>query len=95
LFAIVIISLLNFFIGELLPPNDSQKSRGFVGWNLTVFKSNLMPNWDGNTFFGVFSIYSSSLAGDFTGATMSATLKDRKNILYNLKETSKSFDFKH
>jgi hypothetical protein len=89
------ISLLNFFIGELLPPNDSQKSRGFVGWNLTVFKSNLMPNWDGNTFFGVFSIYSSSLAGDFTGATMSATLKDRKNILYNLKETSKSFDFKH
>jgi hypothetical protein len=54
-----------------------------------------MPNWDGNTFFGVFSIYSSSLAGDFTGATMSATLKDRKNILYNLKETSKSFDFKH
>ncbi len=89
------ISLLNFFIGELLPPNDFQKSRGFVGWNLTVFKSNLMPNWDGNTFFGVFSIYSSSLAGDFTGATMSATLKDRKNILYNLKETSKSFDFKH
>ncbi len=84
MFAIVIISLLNFFIGELLPPNDYQKSRGFVGWNLTVFKTNLIPHWDNNQFFGVFSIYASALAGDFTGATMSATLKDRKNILQKL-----------
>jgi len=75
------ISLLNFFIGELLPPNDYQKSQGFVGWNLTVFTTNLLPNWDGSSFFAVFSIYASALAGDFTGATMSATLKDRKNIL--------------
>jgi len=75
------ISLLDFFIGECLPPSDFQKSRGFVGWNLTVFKSNLLPHWDGANFFQVFSIYASALAGDFTGATMSATLKDRKNIL--------------
>jgi hypothetical protein len=75
------ISLLDFFIGGLLPPNDFQKSRGFVGWNLTVFTTNLLPNWDGSAFFGVFSIYASALAGDFTGATMSATLKDRKKIL--------------
>jgi hypothetical protein len=31
-------------------------------------------------FFDVFAIYTSALAGDFTGATMSATLKNRKNI---------------
>jgi hypothetical protein len=75
------ISLLNFFIGELLPPNDYQKSRGFVGWNLTVSKTNLLPKYEQMKFFDVFAIYASALAGDFTGATMSATLKNRKNIL--------------
>ncbi len=81
MFAIVMISLLNFFIGELLQPNDYQKSRGFVGWNLTLFKTNLLPNRERMKFFDVFAIYTSALAGDFTGATMSATLKNRKNIL--------------
>jgi solute carrier family 12 sodium/potassium/chloride transporter 2 len=88
------ISLFDFFIGALLPPTDFQKSRGFVGWNLTVFTTNLLPHWDGGTFFSVFSIYASALAGDFTGATMSATLKDRKNIL-QIKKTSESFDSKN
>jgi len=81
LFGVVIISLLDFFIGELIPPNDYQRVHGFIGWNLTVFKDNLLPHFDRSDFFGVLSIYTSAIAGDFTGATMSTTLKNRKSIL--------------
>jgi hypothetical protein len=79
LFGIVIISLLDFFIGELMPPNDYQRAHGFVGWNQTVFSNNLLPHWDGSDFFVVFAMYTSAIAGDLTGVTMSSTLKNRKN----------------
>jgi hypothetical protein len=62
-----------------MPPNDYQRAHGFVGWNQTVFIDNLLPHWDGSDFFKVFSIYTSAIAADFTGATMSSTLKNGNN----------------
>ena len=80
MFVIVVISLLDFFIGDLLPPNDYQKSRGFVGWNITVFNDNLFPHFRETGFFAVFSVYTSGIAGDFTGSAMTANLLNRKPI---------------
>ena len=59
-----------------MPPNEEQKSKGFIGWETFVFNENLLPKWDGESFFTVFAVYISSVSGDFTGATMSGTLAD-------------------
>lgn len=59
-----------------MPPTDDQLAYGFVGWNISVFNDNLFPKWDSENFFTVFAVYASAIAGDFTGATMSGTLKD-------------------
>ena len=76
----VIGSLIDFFIGEFLIPTDYQRVNGFVGWDKEICRANLKPFWDGYTFFGVFGIFTSAIAGDFTGVTMAVSLKNRLSI---------------
>ncbi|CAG2114145.1 unnamed protein product, partial [Medioppia subpectinata] len=76
LFVIVMISMLDFIVGAFLPSTPYQMVNGVVGWNDTCFKTNLLPQWSGQTFFSVFSVYLSGLCGDFTGVTLASSLRN-------------------
>lgn len=78
----VIGSLLDYFVGELLIPNHYQRVNGFVGWTQVVCNENLRPFWDGYTFFSIFGIFTSAIAGDFTGVTMANALDKRKQSFF-------------
>lgn len=59
-----------------MPPTDHQKERGLASWKGYVISNNLYPRWDGFNFFEVFGVFFPSVTGIFTGASMSADLKD-------------------
>lgn len=75
-FLTLVVSLIDYFIGALIPPTIDQKSKGFVYWHSYVIVPNLFPRWDGYNFFGVFGVFFPSVTGIFTGASMSADLRD-------------------
>ncbi|CAG2169274.1 unnamed protein product [Oppiella nova] len=78
LFTIVVLAFADFIIGAFLPPTEYQEVNGFVGWSGSCFTTNLLPQWNGYTFFTMFSIYLSGLCGDFTGVTMASSVRNPK-----------------
>ncbi|XP_054165820.1 bumetanide-sensitive sodium-(potassium)-chloride cotransporter-like [Oppia nitens] len=78
LFFITMLSLLDFFVGTFLPTTPYQKVNGFIGFNAKISFTNLLPQWNGYHFLSIFGIYMSALCGDFTGVTMSSSLKNPK-----------------
>ena len=63
LLVILLAAMLDFVIGSFIGPlDDEEYSKGFVGYNASIFLENLGPNYtvtkDGQmTFFTVFSIF--------------------------------------
>ncbi len=87
LLVLLVISQLDFFVGSFLPPSDLQMAQGFVGYNGSVFKSNLWSDYglkDGDEagggerlgFFKVFSVFFPAVTGIVAGANFSGDLKD-------------------
>lgn len=58
LLVILLLSLMDYFIGSFLPPNEIQQKRGLTGFSFYTMKENLLPAFrDGHNFFSIFSIY--------------------------------------
>ncbi|CAG2169273.1 unnamed protein product [Oppiella nova] len=74
----LVLAFADFIIGAFLPPTEYQEVNGFVGWSGSCFTTNLLPQWNGFTFFTMFSIYLSGLCGDFTGVTMASSVRNPK-----------------
>ena len=81
LFVLLLAAQVSFMVGTFLPPSDLQISRGFVGYNGTVFEENLYNSYTkepGNTqsFFTVFAVFFPAVTGIVAGANLSGDLKD-------------------
>ncbi|XP_054159626.1 solute carrier family 12 member 1-like [Oppia nitens] len=80
LMVLLIVSLINYFVGTFLMTDDKYK-QGFVGWDLKVATENLKPKWDGVGFFEVFGVFFPSVIGIFAGASMSGDLKNANDAI--------------
>ncbi|KAK9508116.1 hypothetical protein O3M35_007849 [Rhynocoris fuscipes] len=82
LLMVLIASQIDFVIGSIVgPKTDLEEARGFVGYNLKVFKENLKPEYryfEGveHDFFSVFSVFFPAVTGIVAGANLSGDLKD-------------------
>ncbi|CAF1535605.1 unnamed protein product, partial [Rotaria sordida] len=69
-------SLLDFFIGSVLPATEYKKRHGFEGYSWKIIKENFGPKFqNGETFQSVFGIFFPSVTGILAGANMSGNLK--------------------
>ncbi|XP_065169631.1 solute carrier family 12 member 2-like [Atheta coriaria] len=81
LLVILLVAILDFIIGSLIPPKDEYKAKGFIGYNATLFMENLSPDYreaDGvqHNFFSVFAIFFPAATGILAGANISGDLRD-------------------
>ncbi|XP_063368078.1 bumetanide-sensitive sodium-(potassium)-chloride cotransporter-like [Cydia amplana] len=79
---ILLAAIANFLIGSIVgPKSDVEIAQGFVGYNMTVLKNNMGPDYKfyegvDHSFFSVFSIFFPAATGILAGANISGDLKD-------------------
>ncbi|XP_048484442.1 bumetanide-sensitive sodium-(potassium)-chloride cotransporter [Plutella xylostella] len=82
LLVVLLAAIADFLVGAFIgPKSEEEYAMGFVGYNLTVLKSNLGPDYryfEGveHNFFSVFSIFFPAATGILAGANISGDLKD-------------------
>uniref|UniRef100_A0A8C9TH58 Solute carrier family 12 member 9 n=1 Tax=Scleropages formosus TaxID=113540 RepID=A0A8C9TH58_SCLFO len=58
LLIILLVAIVNFFIGTVIPATKDKKSKGFFNYQASIFAENFVPDFrDGETFFSVFAIF--------------------------------------
>ncbi|KAH8397425.1 hypothetical protein KR222_003677 [Zaprionus bogoriensis] len=82
LLIILLAAIGDFIIGSFIgPKNLEEKARGFLGYNGTIFQTNLFPDYRVESgvqhdFFSVFAIFFPAATGILAGANISGDLKD-------------------
>uniref|UniRef100_A0A673LY85 Solute carrier family 12 member 2 n=1 Tax=Sinocyclocheilus rhinocerous TaxID=307959 RepID=A0A673LY85_9TELE len=75
LLVILIIAIFNYFIGSFIPVESKEKF-GFFGYDVDILVENFGPDFRGQTFFSVFSIFFPAATGILAGANISGDLAD-------------------
>uniref|UniRef100_A0A671MHM3 Solute carrier family 12 member 2-like n=1 Tax=Sinocyclocheilus anshuiensis TaxID=1608454 RepID=A0A671MHM3_9TELE len=75
LLVILIIAIFNYFIGTFIPVESKEKF-GFFGYDVGILAENFGPDFRGQTFFSVFSIFFPAATGILAGANISGDLAD-------------------
>ncbi|EDW69258.1 bumetanide-sensitive sodium-(potassium)-chloride cotransporter isoform X2 [Drosophila virilis] len=79
---ILLAAIADFIIGSFIgPKSEGERAKGFIGYNATLFHTNLFPNYRqegyvSHDFFSVFAIFFPAATGILAGANISGDLKD-------------------
>ena len=77
LLIVLFVVLGDFYIGSLIPPNESRKLKGMTGYSWWTFQENLYPSFRQDyNYFSVFAIYFPAATGIMAGANISGDLKN-------------------
>lgn len=82
LLVILLVAIGDFLIGSFIgPKSEVEKAEGFIGYNFTIFKENLLPDYRKENgvqhdFFSVIAIFFPAATGILAGANISGDLKD-------------------
>ncbi|XP_062291088.1 solute carrier family 12 member 2 isoform X2 [Scomber scombrus] len=75
LLIVLIAAIINYFIGSFIPVK-SKEPMGFFGYDGAIMWENMGPDFRGETFFSVFSIFFPAATGILAGANISGDLTD-------------------
>nr|CAD7394205.1 unnamed protein product [Timema cristinae] len=87
LLIVLIASQVDFVVGSIMgPKSDLEKAKGFVGYNMKTFSSNIWSDYrefEGveHSFFSVFSVFFPAVTGIVAGANLSGDLKDPSSAI--------------
>ncbi|CAE1286567.1 SLC12A2 [Acanthosepion pharaonis] len=81
LLGILLISMSVFLIGTFFPPTLDNFSKGYTSYSAETFRENFLPDFKGEEFFSVFSIFFPAATGILAGANISGDLKDAQSAI--------------
>ncbi|XP_064474714.1 solute carrier family 12 member 2-like [Ornithodoros turicata] len=77
LLVILLVAMIDFVVGSMIPPNLDEQGKGYVGWSTSLMTENMGPRFSaGENFFTVFSVYFPAATGILAGANISGDLAD-------------------
>lgn len=77
MFVVLVAALLDYFVGTVYDITPQKQEHGLTGWNMTVIKANLWPDYQyGEDFYSVIAVFFPMVTGIFAGSGMSGDLRD-------------------